>query len=276
MPPDVTEFDAMGVRVRIGGATAVEAAAARDLFEEWEQTFSRFRPGSELGRINRHAHETVVVSPLFARVTRVALRAAAATTGRVDPTLGAAIEAAGYDRDIALLPDDAPAAEPPQPGCWKRLRLDGCLLYRPRGVLLDLNCVVKAMAVDEALSLLAGKGYVSAGGDLAVRGSLDVALPGGGAVAVHSSGVATSGSSRRRWMRGGEKHHHLLDPSTGRPASSRWSDVTVAAADCTTADVAVKTAFLLSDEGPGWIEEQGLAARFLAEGGEVVDVALAG
>ena len=37
-----------------------------------------------------------------------------------------------------------------------------------------------------------------------------------------------------------------------------------------------QTAFLLSDEGPGWIEEQGLAARFLAEDGEVVDVALAG
>jgi FAD:protein FMN transferase len=275
MLPEVTEFDAMGVRVRIGGATAVEADGVRDLFEEWEQAFSRFRPDSELSRINRHAHEVVVVSPLFARVTRVALSAAAATAGRVDPTLGAAIEAAGYDRDSSLLPDDAPAPEPSQPGCWRRLRLDDRLLYRPRGVLLDLNCVVKAMAVDAAAGLLAGNGYVSAGGDIAVRGSLDVALPGGGAVAVHSSGVATSGSSRRRWMRGGNVQHHLLDSRTGRPASSRWSDVTVAAADCTTADVAAKTAFILSDEGPGWIEEQGLAARFLAEDGKVVDVSLA-
>jgi thiamine biosynthesis lipoprotein len=276
MLPEVTDFDAMGVRVRVGGATALEAAAVRDLFEEWERAFSRFRPDSELSRINRHAHEVVVVSPLFARVTRVALQAAAATVGRVDPTLGGAIEAAGYDRDISLLPDDAPAARPSQPGCWQRLRLDGCLLYRPRGVLIDLNCVVKAMAVDAALELLAGNGYASAGGDLAVRGTLDVELPGGGAVAVHSSGVATSGSSRKRWMRGGAVQHHLLDPRTGRPARSLWSDVTVAAADCTIADVAAKTAFLLSGEGPGWIEEQGLAARFLAEDGEIVDVALAG
>jgi thiamine biosynthesis lipoprotein len=276
MLPDVTAFDAMGVRVRLGGASAVEAAGVRDLFHEWERAFSRFRPDSELSRINRHAHEVVVVSPLFARVTRVALRAAAATAGRVDPTLGAAIEAAGYDRDSSLLPDDAPAPGRPQPGCWRRLRLDGCLLYRPRGVRIDLNCVVKGMAVDAALALIAGNGYVCAGGDIAVRGSLDVSLPGGGAVAVHSSGLATSGSSRRRWMRGGDVQHHLLDPHTGRPARSCWSDVTVAAADCTTADIAAKTAFLLSDEGPGWIEEQGLAARFLAESGEVVDVALAG
>jgi thiamine biosynthesis lipoprotein len=275
MHPDVTEFEAMGVRVRVGGATAAEASAVRGLFEEWEQAFSRFRQDSELSRINRHAYEVVVVSPLFARVTRVALRAAASTAGRVDPTLGAAIEAAGYDRDFSLLQHDAPAARSPQRGCWQRLRLDGCLLYRPRGVLLDLNCVVKAMAVDAALDLLAGDGFVSAGGDLAVRGSLDVGLPGGGSVAVHSSGVATSGSSRRRWMRGGDVQHHLLDPATGRPARSRWTDVTVAAADCTTADVAAKTAYLLSSEGPAWIEEQGLAARFLAGTGEIVDVALA-
>ena len=125
MPLELTEFDAMGVRVRVGGATAAEAAAVRDLFEEWEQAFSRFRPGSELSRVNRHAHEVVVVSPLFAHVTRVALRAAASTAGRVDPTLGAAIEAAGYDRDFPALPGDAPLAAPAQPGCWRRLRLDG-------------------------------------------------------------------------------------------------------------------------------------------------------
>src|SRR5262249_31700163 len=139
---ELSKFDAMGVRVRLGGATDAEAVAVRDLFEEWEQAFSRIRPESELSCINHHAHAVVMGSPLFARGARVALRAAAATAGRVDPTLGSAIEAAGYDRDFSLLSDDAPAARPGQPGCWRRLRLDGRLLYRPRGVLLDLNCVV--------------------------------------------------------------------------------------------------------------------------------------
>ena len=111
---------------------------------------------------------------------------------------------------------------------------------------------------------------MSAGGDVAVRGALDVEVPGGGSVRVTDSGLATSGSSRRRWVRGGAPQHHLLDPRTGRPARSRWSDVTVCAATCAAADVAAKTAFLLSDDGPGWIEERTLAAQFLAESGELV------
>jgi thiamine biosynthesis lipoprotein len=56
--------------------------------------------------------------------------------------------------------------------------------------------------------------------------------------------------------------HHLIDPRTGRPAESRWDEVTVAADSCLAADVAAKAAFLLSDEGPAWLDERGLAGRF--------------
>ena len=118
MPPEVTVFPAMGVHVSVGGATGAELAAVAALFEEWEGVFSRFRPGSELCRINRHPHEVVLVSPLFARAARTALRAAAATEGHVDPSLGAAIEAVGYDRDFSLLSDDGrpPGLAQPGPG----------------------------------------------------------------------------------------------------------------------------------------------------------------
>ena len=279
MRPDVHEFAAMGVRVQVGGAAPSELIAVRELFEEWEQTFSRFRHSSELARVNRRPYEVVVVSPLFARVTAVALAAAARTGGRVDPTLGAAIEAAGYDRafaEVSKVPDTARSAkhdngrDAVSDTGWQRVRLQGPILSRPRGVALDLNGVVKGMVVDEALGLLGGDGFVSAGGDIAARGLLEVELPGGGSVCVDSSGVATSGSSHRRWHHGGELQHHLLDPGSGRPARSRWSDVTVVAATCLAADVAATAAFLLSDDGPGWIDEIGLAGRFLAETGELV------
>jgi thiamine biosynthesis lipoprotein len=283
MPPDLHDFAAMGVRVRVGGAASSELAEVRELFDEWEQTFSRFRPSSELSRVNRRPYEVVVVSPLFARVTAVALAAAARTDGRVDPTLGAAIEAAGYDRDFAYLSPQAMTGDSPRTmapadtsralphtGVWQRVRLQGPILSRPSGVAFDLNGVVKGMVVDEALALLGGDGFVAAGGDIAARGPLEVELPGGGSVRVRSSGIATSGSSNRRWHHRGELQHHLLDPSSGRPASSRWSDVTVVAATCLTADVAAKSAFLLSDDGPAWIDEIGLAGRFLAESGELV------
>ena len=116
--------------------------------------------------------------------------------------------------------------------------------------------------VDEAVDLIAGPGFVAAGGDIAVRGESVVGLPGGGVVALGRGGMATSGTTRRRWFRGGVLQHHLLDPRTGSPARSRWLEVTVAGPSCLHADVAAKAAFLHSDDGPDWLDERGLPGRF--------------
>jgi FAD:protein FMN transferase len=265
MSPEPHRFRAMDVDVLVGGAGAVDVAAVERLFAERERVFSRFRPHNELSLVNASAAPVVVVSPLFARTVRAALDAAAATDGLVDPTLGGALEAAGYDRHFERLVPDVRAAGPPVPGRRRSMRLVGRLLVRPPRVRLDLNGVVKALAADDALELLDGPGFVSAGGDVAVRGGAAVTLPRGGAVHVESGGVATSGSTHRRWLRGGAVQHHLIDPRTGRPAASRWSEVTVVAPTCLDADVAAKAAFLLSDDGPGWLEERELAGRFLAD-----------
>jgi thiamine biosynthesis lipoprotein len=146
------------------------------------------------------------------------------------------------------------------------VKLLGRVLALQGGVRLDLNGVVKAAAVDDAIRLLSGRGFVSAGGDLATRRAVDVALPGGGAVRLLSGGLATSGCSKRRWLRGGEEKHHLIDPATGRSSRSPWDEVTVCGATCLAADVAAKAAFLLGKDGPDWLDERGLPGRFLAEG----------
>jgi thiamine biosynthesis lipoprotein len=264
-------FRSMGVDVVVSGATPAAAASVRRLFESWDATFSRFRPDSELSRVNAFPGEVVVLSPVFAQALVAALEAAAATDGLVDPTLGRAIAAAGYDRDFELLrPDRRPLGET-EPGRWRELRLCGRLLARPPGLLLDLNGVVKGLVADETLRLLPGDGFVAAGGDLAARGGLVVGLPHGGAVTVTSGGVATSGTSARRWFRGGREQHHLLDAATGRPARSRWTCVSVAAGSCVVADVAAKAAFLLSDDGPDWLDERGLLGRFVGDGEAVVN-----
>jgi thiamine biosynthesis lipoprotein len=151
------------------------------------------------------------------------------------------------------------------------VRTGGRLLRMPAGVRLDLNGVVKAMAVDAALDLLGGDGWVSAGGDLATRGGVDVALPGGGAVRLVQGGIATSGTARRTWRRGGERMHHLIDPRTGRPALSPWAQVTACGASCVDADLAAKAGFLGGPDGPDWLDERGVAARFLRPDGAVVE-----
>jgi len=260
-------FESMGCEVVVGGSTAQELRAIRELFAERDRVFSRFRPDSELNRVNRSAGRFVAVSPLFAQTLAVALLAARETDGLVDPTLGPALEAAGYDRDFASL---APVEEPPgagRPGAWRSVLLIGRHVGLPRGLQLDLNGVVKSLAVDDALKILSGPGFVSAGGDVAARGGLTVALPDGEAVSLRQGALATSSSAKRRWTRNGEVQHHLIDPTTGRPSASLWEQVTACGASCLAADIAAKAGFLLGEDGPGWLDRRRIPARFLSARG---------
>jgi FAD:protein FMN transferase len=267
MSPDV--FETMGVEVVVGGATATELGEVKRLFERLDRTFSRFRPESELSRLNESSSAFVGASPTFVGVLRIALDAARRTDGLVDPTLGAAIEAAGYDRDFARLTEDERPPEPSAKGTWRQVRVAGRLVFRPPGTKLDLNGVVKALAVDAALQRLGGEGFVAAGGDVAVRGAAVIGLPGGGSLTLRNGGLATSGTTTRHWLRGGETQHHLIDPATGRPSTSLWKEVTVAAGSCLEADIAAKAAFLLGEPGPDWLDERALPGRFLAADEEV-------
>jgi FAD:protein FMN transferase len=260
----------MGCEVIVAGADRRSLAAIRQLFAARDARFSRFRPDSELSSVNRAAGRPTRVSRPFADAVSCALGMAVQTGGLVDPTVGGSLVALGYGRDFAQLGDDPSPAGPVTAAVgWHRVILTGLVLRLPAGCALDLNGVVKAAAVDEAVGLLTGDGFVSAGGDLAVHGPQDVALPGDGAVRVIRGGVATSGSSRRRWRRGGVWYHHLIDPATGLPAESPWREVTASGETCLAADVAARAALLAGDDGPDWLDQRGIPGRLVAVDGRV-------
>lgn len=241
----------------------------RALFDARDARFSRFKIDSELNRVNANPLGVTLVSEEFASMVSLSLDAARATDGLVTPCVGGAVISAGYDRDFACLPVDGVAAKPALIHPWTAIALHGPGLLRCEPVVLDLNGVVKGRTVDDALAL-AGRGWVSAGGDVATCEPLVVGLPGGDSVTLHGGGLATSSVARRRWRAGGVWQHHLIDPRTGRPADGPWRDVSVVAASCLAADVAAKAALLLGAAGPGWLEERGLAGRFVRHDGEVV------
>lgn len=266
---ELHEFRSMGCSVVVGGGSATERRSIERLFAERERIFSRFVADSELNSVNGVAGRPTRVSHVFAQMLSLALDAARETDGLVTPTLGASLRAAGYDRDFTLLEDDPrpPGDVDPPTGI---IRLAGRWVIVPPGVELDLNGVVKGRTVDDALRLMRGEGFVSAGGDLAARGPVVVALPGGGAVRLVRGALATSGVDRRRWLRGGRPQHHLVDPRTGRPSDSPWEQVTVCGLSCTGADIAAKAAFLLGADGPGWLDARGLPACFVTRTGDVL------
>ena len=229
----VHRFRAMGCEVVVAGGGP---AAVAGVLERWEATFSLFRPESELSRVNASRSRVLRISRLFSRTLETALDVAAETEGFVDPTLC---------------------------GRWPEVAVSGRLLSRPPGLALDLNGVAKALAVDEAVAALDGPGFVSVGGDLAVRDPVDVGLPAGDAIRVVAGGLATSGTASRG--------AHLVNTATGLPSESRWAQVTASGASCLAADVAAKTGFLLGEGGPEWLDTRGIPARFVATDGEIVE-----
>ena len=274
---------------------AVVVAAARLLDEQLdrvEQAASRFRPDSELSRIHRAGGGTVAVSHVLCELLATALRAAELTDGLVDPTVGAALERLGYDRDFAEVAPGVAGHLPapaPVPG-WRSvvLDVDRGVLTVPPGTVLDLGATAKAWAADRAAATISehlGCGsLVSLGGDVAVRSA-----PVGGfvigvadvcgdpdaptAVAVSSGGLATSGIGNRHWSLGGTPVHHVVDPRTGLPTASCWRTVTVAAGSSVDANTASTASLVLGEGAPDWLAERHLPARLVRVDGTVVTVA---
>jgi thiamine biosynthesis lipoprotein len=256
---------------------------------------NRFRPDSELSLLNRSGSAAQAMSPVLSEAILAACRAAELTDGLVDPTVGGALSALGYDDDIDIVRlrrDDAtPRSTGPAPG-WRCLRVDdaGARITIPPGVLLDLGATAKALCVDRAATAiwkrLGCSVVVEIGGDLAVAGPPP---PGGWrvsiqrvsrhraseqeAIAVFDGGVASSGTTSRVWKRGGGTFHHIIDPRSGLPAETVWELVTVAAGSCLDANTASTAAVLWGEEAPFRLAQLGLPARLARPGGEVVTVA---
>ena len=146
---------------------------ARQLIEALEARWTRFRPTSEVSRINRCAGRTVVVRPDTAALVDDACAWWHATAGRFDPTVLAAVRDAGYVRSFEAGPgpigDGAPV-----PGCTGVIVDRAASTVRvPAGTGLDLGGIAKGRAVDvvvAALSDVASGGVVDLGGDLRVWG----------------------------------------------------------------------------------------------------------
>jgi FAD:protein FMN transferase len=256
---------------------------------------SRFRPDSELSRLNEAAGGgPQVISPLFADLLAAALRAARLTGGDVDPTCGRALVGLGYDRDFAEIraAGDAPprltGPVGPVPG-WRRVHLDRAArsVQIERGVQVDLGATAKAWAADRCAGLIASKlecgTLLSLGGDIAVAGPApadgwpvrvtdDHAAPAdapGQTVTISTGGLATSSTTVRAWTVGGRPVHHIIDPATGEPARSCWRTVSVAAGSCIDANTASTAAIIRGAAALDWLHDVGLPARLVRHDGTV-------
>jgi FAD:protein FMN transferase len=282
------------VTVTDPGALDAAVAAVGAELAAIDAACSRFRDDSELTALNRAAGRPFHASPLLLEALSVALDAAAATDGDVDPTIGRSISALGWDCDFTILVNrgERERFELLPAGGWQSVRLDSerGLVTVPAGVEIDLGATAKALAADRAARDAAGAAacgvLVSLGGDLAVAGDVpdggwpvlvtdDHRNPNGDGqvVAVSTGGLATSSTTVRRWRAGGREHHHILDPRNGGPAEEVWRTVSVAAASCVDANTASTAAIVRGRHATAWLESTGLPARLVALDGSVTRTA---
>jgi thiamine biosynthesis lipoprotein len=254
---------AVSVELFAPDRAAGEAACAAVLAEmhRIDHAMSPYKAASELSLVNREAprHAVPVSEELFGLLQR-AQAFGRLSQGAFDITYASVGHL--YDYRLGVAPDDATVA------LWQagiglaHLQLDArrrtVRFGHPR-TRIDLGGFAKGHAVDRATALLAERGiahaYIAAGGDSRVLGerggrpwTIAVRHPrrADEVIAVlplEDCAVSTSGDYERFFERDGVRHHHLIDPRTGRSPVGIAS-VTVLAADGLTAEALSKTVFV--------------------------------
>ncbi len=293
----VAQFRTWGTNVTLAldddlGLAHAESLLRREL-DAIDRACSRFRPDSEIWSLYPGGR-AVTVSPLLFEIIATALAVAERTGGAVDPTVGSAVEALGYDRDFTRVPALGPAldrAPVPAPG-WSCIEHDAFArtIRVPPGVHLDVGATAKALAADRAAARIASStgsaALVCVGGDISVAGpsphggwSVAVAVDSSGPfadgpiVAIDGGGLASSSTVVRSWRRGGRRLHHIVDPATGDSASEYWRLVSVAAATCVDANAATTASVVWGRSASHRLEAMGLPARLVRHDGVAVTVA---
>ena len=251
-------FRAMGTTVVIHAEDERGIEQSRAMFERYEQRFSRFRPTSELSRINLAGDRTIPVSEEMRTVLGAAQDLGKRTHGLVDVGVGTAVRDWGYDKtfdDVTDLPHQ-PSARTSQ--TW---HLDGNSVRLTKGTNLDLGGIVKGWTCDRVVE--AGYATIaSAGGDVrSVDPSLIVEILDdtdelAAEVHVGAGALATSSRSRRRWIVGEREAHHIIDPRTMRPAMTPVVSASVIAETAAEAEAGAKAVLIMGADGLKWADSQ--------------------
>jgi FAD:protein FMN transferase len=220
---------------------------ARRRLEELEHRWSRFVPASDVSRLNETPEAFVVVSSDTLELLATMKRAWSLSGGRYDPTLLAAINAAGYSMSHDGSGRRSSSAGQRASACTIAdvgLHHETSTVVVPAGLGIDPGGIGKGLAADFVVTELLERGTAGAlvcvGGDLAAAG--DPPAADGWQVAVEhpldasrelarvtlgAGGVATSSTLSRAWVQNGDRRHHVIDPGTGESATTDLAAVTV-------------------------------------------------
>lgn len=248
--------------------------------QQVDESMSRFRPVSDIGRANLQAARVpTTIAPSTADVLDASLRWAAESDGVFDPCLGRTITL----WDVGHRHEPPPRREVVRVAnrhLYRALEVGSsagrpAAIFHEEDVKIDLGGIAKGYGVDRAVAALREHGIehalVGAGGDLYALGQSPSGEPWhvgiqspdrtdalAGSLYLENQAVATSGDYQQFFQYHSRRYHHLLDPQTGEPRITRRRSVSVLAGTCMDADAGATLAF---------VGEASLAVRVLARHG---------
>ena len=253
------------------GAGRIETAfsLATNRLETLEQMMSRYRPGSEISRLNAlSGREEQALSPETFEALEHARYFHRLSRGAFDITVGPLMAVWGFNRGRAEAkhPSQRALADAlERVGCARLFLCDQAAFLEDEGMEADLGGIAKGYAVDRILSDLAGlgvtNGLVNLGGNIrvlgrasakqpwriSVRNPFDAEKPLGALSLESGMALATSGHYERFITIDGERMAHIMDPRTGRPVRG-MAGVTVLAPTAVEADALSTALFVLGPE----------------------------
>jgi len=237
-----------------------------------ENRFTRFSNQSELAQLNRSAGSWSKVSADLFEILQLCAGYHEMTGGLFNPAILPELEAAGYDRSMDEIKSQGAAPAPVvinahgSSASFQGVKFDAAQqkVFLPAGMRIDLGGIAKGWIAEQAAKSLAKSTQacgVNAGGDMFLVGmpagekfwrisledpsdprrSLSMLKVGAGA-------VATSTTTRRKWVQDGRSQHHIIDPRSGQPAQTDFCSVTVVTARLSEAEVFAK-ALLICGSG---------------------------
>lgn len=198
------------------------------------------KKGSDIYRINEGAGGDVSVSPDTVNILGQCIEISGKCNGVFDVTIGNVTKLWDFGGNNQRLPTSNEIKSALTNVGYKNVTVSGKSVQIKKGQALDLGAVGKGFACDKIKELLQkGKtksAIVSVGGSLLIYGnrtfSVGIVNPDNdgqsmGTLKLRDVCVSTSGSYEKFFEQDGKTYHHILNATTGYPATSEFKSVTV-------------------------------------------------
>ncbi len=264
---DIFAMDTVMSVTAYGEEAETAVSAAVDEINRLDTLFSVGNADSDITRLN--TEKTATVSDETFSLVERSLELYKSTDGALNITIYPLMEAWGFTTGEYRVPEQTELTS-----LLGTMQIDGIqcdsdtkTITLPENTQIDLGAIAKGYTSSRLMDLFAEYDVVSAlvslGGNVQVYSTKpdgskwrvavedpfsDSEEAYAGILSLQDQAAITSGAYERYFEQDGVRYHHILDPSTGYPAESGLSSVTIVSADGTLADALSTALFVMGKD----------------------------